>query len=546
MSSPKERIETDVPQLPLLNRNRSSSSLHATNANSSATDRDTSSIDEQQHQAHHPSRTHKPKQFVVGGSRHHSRVPSYGRNLNKLGKLVPLATSPGKTARATASEVAADSQITAGEETRSKSSGKKTTFELGDDGSYKDGSPCTSSGNGSGNGAVGSTIGVTAGPATTTSNPVTKSTTGLAKSSSTRSLDRQSREVARRSISKRTAVEVKRDRSRSKSREASLAQPHTQKSSEALTDIAENQYSLPQGDVLKKQQQQLPQRQVQHHLNHNHLIPQVSQAAINVLSVPPYNSIEVVTTNMMQNSSPNSTHYPPVTPAHSLPGSHDQPLTSRFIESPANAFNSISPSSGAMSYSHPAPQRNKSASSLPAVAASQEQQQFAAPSVTPPTSNTTTIPSRTQQKLWLQRASSQHESPPLNGVVAGSRFGPGSEWYIFQARAQREFERISREYMNIRRFNNPIGEGIERIRSVQNSRRIPRRNGTPNENGAGTLGLSQSLKETGSRGARETRIASKDDSGVKQSGIAERDRESEVDGILNRMWSAGEMLPSNE
>lgn len=77
--------------------------------------------------------------------------------------------------------------------------------------------------------------------------------------------------------------------------------------------------------------------------------------------------------------------------------------------------------------------------------------------------------SRTQRKLWLQREnsildlSSQHESGDS----------------IFMANnieVKREFERISHEYTNVRRFSNPIEEALARVDSEQKNMGIKNSN----------------------------------------------------------------------
>lgn len=123
---------------------------------------------------------------------------------------------------------------------------------------------------------------------------------------------------------------------------------------------------------------------------------------------------------------------------------------------------------------------------------------------------------------------------------------------MLQPRAQKEFERVNREYLNTRRFKNPAANSIERIQDKHAERRIPKRREGQSADGAGILGLSQSLKETGAAKSvrKELRMGSKDDSGVKQSGSRERERErdkiGELQAVLVKLWSLGEMLPSNE
>lgn len=484
-----------------------------------------------------PSRHHYPKKhhFVVGGthSRHHSRVPSYGRNLNKLGKLTPLATSPG------------GGKVRGEEKTRSA---KRATFELGGDNrqnsnsdsrpsSYKEGYT-----NGNGNAMTNSTG---------TPPPIaTKSTNGLVKSSSTKSLDRKPRDGVRR------IKGDKRDRSQSKHREDPVPTSTRQRSSDALVEMNSKRQLEPQPQTHSQFQLPTPPQPKVHHpppepqrfqsqlpsQPPTHLLPHTKSSG----AAPPKVSTESVQasaqalTKIRRTTAQQNGAY--VTPAHSLPDSHEQPLTSRFIDSSLGNSNSISPSSAAKTYGlSPSYQENLSGPDklVPVTAPT-------SPTPTSAPSTTANVPSRTQQKLWLQRQSSQHE-PPLH-VASQARLGPGSEWYAFQSRAQKEFERVNREYLNTRRFKNPAADSIERIQDKHTERRIPRRREGQAAEGAGTLGLSQSLKESGAAKPvrKELRLGSKDDSGVKQPTGRERDKTSELQSVLMKLWNSGEMLPSNE
>ncbi|GCE99455.1 hypothetical protein ZYGM_002643 [Zygosaccharomyces mellis] len=77
--------------------------------------------------------------------------------------------------------------------------------------------------------------------------------------------------------------------------------------------------------------------------------------------------------------------------------------------------------------------------------------------------------SRTQRKLWLQREnsildlSSQHESG--DSIFMASNI-----------EVKREFERISHEYTNVRRFSNPIEEALARVDSEQKNMGIKNSN----------------------------------------------------------------------
>ncbi|RPA96656.1 hypothetical protein L873DRAFT_1791465 [Choiromyces venosus 120613-1] len=668
---------------PLLdNRQSSTSSIQSDTSNGVSGEQDTLSNDElryqqqqQQHQkpAHHHhhhnqqhQRTHK-KQFLVGGahSRHHTRVPSYGRNLNRLGKLTPLGTSPAKGAGG------------------DKVKGKKLTFEVGEgggEGSYKDEEgqdlvegeegeegeeeeevEVVPDGRSSGGGLVAS--GGVGGGASATK--------GLVKSSSTKSLDRQPREGVHRKLnttSRRAAVagedsdgDSKRDRSQSKSREGGRTKKITassrQVSADGLVEMSSRRNpgcgggdtpsttnTTSSSQQLQQKQQQQPtsqpapaqsksqsQIQLQNGGNgnanntqpptakelHTHLLPHTKPPSA---TVPPQVNHESISTHTKIRHTPPPPNAP-ITPAHSLPNSHDQPLTSRFIDfsnSQDGASTSISPSSGggarrgggtkggggggggedgappstATSFATANPNTPKTPTNPPS---------STTPTITTtPTSTIAAKPSRTQQKLWLQRQSSQHEapvaisphayhhlsqtsyqSPPHTTHVQSHHnqqqqqqqhhhnYHPASHHHspsttplllsiplsraTHQARLAKEFERVNREYLNTRRFMNPIMDSLERTAAGRNlDRRIPRRGGGPSGNdGSNNMGLSQSLKETGSLvrggGGKGGGGGVKDDSAVSRRSIAERERGGgEVHALLMRMWREGEMLVSNE
>ncbi|AMD21327.1 HER048Wp [Eremothecium sinecaudum] len=64
--------------------------------------------------------------------------------------------------------------------------------------------------------------------------------------------------------------------------------------------------------------------------------------------------------------------------------------------------------------------------------------------------------SRTQQKLWLQRESSLLSLPSQTASSNSILMATNIE-------VRREFERISNEYMNVRRFGNPLNDSITRV-----------------------------------------------------------------------------------
>jgi len=89
------------------------------------------------------------------------------------------------------------------------------------------------------------------------------------------------------------------------------------------------------------------------------------------------------------------------------------------------------------------------------------------------------IETRTQQKLWLQRENSLLDLPSASGNNANN------------PQLRRDFERVSREFVNVRRFSNPCVESIKRVGSL----RVPKTsngnvNGSGNGNGNAPMNLS--------------------------------------------------------
>jgi len=116
---------------------------------------------------------------------------------------------------------------------------------------------------------------------------------------------------------------------------------------------------------------------------------------------------------------------------------------------------------------------------------------------------------------------------------------------------QKEFERVNREYMNTRRFSNPVADSFERTLDKNPDKRIPQKR---SGEASGSMGLSQSLKETtAAKPFRREGAATRDDSGVQQSSIGrmgrvdDDERVSELEKLLLKMWSEGDdTLSSNE
>ncbi|KAL2069698.1 hypothetical protein VTL71DRAFT_14377 [Oculimacula yallundae] len=125
--------------------------------------------------------------------------------------------------------------------------------------------------------------------------------------------------------------------------------------------------------------------------------------------------------------------------------------------------------------------------------------------------------SRTQQKLWLQRASSNIEPQQMAPGVAmnglsGLHGGLGGTSLVGAAgydgrdpRIKLQLERTGLEYLVVRRHQDPVGQAIKRLSllpGAEKNRRIPAhrpQNSTDQSVNTGRYGLSQSLKESRSR-----------------------------------------------
>ena len=141
--------------------------------------------------------------------------------------------------------------------------------------------------------------------------------------------------------------------------------------------------------------------------------------------------------------------------------------------------------------------------------------------------------SRTQQKLWLQRASSniepQQMAPgavngllPLPGMQAGLGLGGlvGGAGYdsARDPRIRIQLERTGLEYLVVRRHQDPVGQAMKRLGNLPGADRnrlilgqSPKK-GDGSGTGVGTYGLSQSLREN-----RRVAAGGKEKSGARSS-----------------------------
>jgi hypothetical protein len=300
---------------------------------------------------------------------------------------------------------------------------------------------------------------------------------------------------------------------------------------------------------------------------------------------------EIITSRLLQRHPPQnappqmSTLSATATPGNRSPSppSHEQPFTngtptthenivSRFIggSSDTHGVSSVSPGKSILDVSNISTgtgtkAKTETSASLPSQGTTELNSSSGR-------SNRSTLsynhpPSRTQQKLWLQRASSSIEPQQLApsagvGGMPGVRASAGGISALGTGysdsrdpRLQREFERTGLEYLVVRRYKNPVGDSIARLGELpgaQKNRRIPAQFGRGYASGGdGPMGLSQSLRERGGRGPVESGSArasldgtrgSKDDSGVNRPVSQGLERHSdEIDQVLRRMWDRVEM-----
>ena len=177
-------------------------------------------------------------------------------------------------------------------------------------------------------------------------------------------------------------------------------------------------------------------------------------------------------------------------------------------------------------------------------------------------------PSRTQQKLLLQRASSNIEPQKLIPVIlprtggptllqSGMTYAATSEGRI-DPRLQQQFNQVSLEYKVVRRYRNPLADAIARIDQIPGSPRktkVPRSpmtNGFVNVNGG--EGLSSSFREPSSAGEgadrRRSRVSFEVARGARDDGDVEGRQSfgsdsgrvrNEVEEICRRLWESTEV-----
>ena len=167
--------------------------------------------------------------------------------------------------------------------------------------------------------------------------------------------------------------------------------------------------------------------------------------------------------------------------------------------------------------------------------------------------------SRTQQKLWLQRASSNIEPQqmgpgPMNGLAGLHGRGVlGAPSSLVDAdddgrdpRTRIQLERTGLEYLVVRRHQDPVGAalrrlagvpGVERFRSIpaQQQQQQQQQKKSGGDEGAGKYGLSQSLKDPRVR----TKVAAASAEGGRSSYDEQQQQAGDGEGVttlLRSIW----------
>lgn len=180
------------------------------------------------------------------------------------------------------------------------------------------------------------------------------------------------------------------------------------------------------------------------------------------------------------------------------------------------------------------------------------------------TSTPTDLPvSRTQQKLMLQRASSNIEPQKLVPVIlprmggptflhSGMTYSANGEGRL-DPRLQQQFNHVAVEYNVVRRYRNPIADALVRIEQIPGTlrkTRVPKAGGT---NGSASVHGSSSLSTSfndeterqRSRVSFENRRGSRDDGELEGRQSFESDQgriRNEVEEICRRLWESAEAV----
>lgn len=178
------------------------------------------------------------------------------------------------------------------------------------------------------------------------------------------------------------------------------------------------------------------------------------------------------------------------------------PLVSRFIGTDGTDSNYATPANQSAFLQYARTGSNESG--LTAAQRNRSAPNFGAPAPTSPSSDAGSgvvtpggglQPSRTQQKLWLQRglsnieANSQQYAPPVKGGYIGAD-GIG---------LTRRIELVEKEYVVVRRFRHPVAEAAQRLRKLglmsQRGKIETKVNGTSGQEGPKKSASVKDLKE---------------------------------------------------
>jgi hypothetical protein len=194
---------------------------------------------------------------------------------------------------------------------------------------------------------------------------------------------------------------------------------------------------------------------------------------------------------------------------------------------------------------------------------------------TTPTSNLP--PSRTQQKLMLQRASSNIEPQKLVPVTlprtggptflqSGIHYNANGEGRL-DPRLQQQFNHVAVEYNVVRRYRNPLADSIIRIQQISGMSRKTRIPKTGSANGSMIVRSNASLSTSfndpeietdGASSRRSARVSfdnehgrpgsRRDDGDVEGHQSFESDHarsENEADEICRRLWESAEIMEAD-
>jgi hypothetical protein len=190
------------------------------------------------------------------------------------------------------------------------------------------------------------------------------------------------------------------------------------------------------------------------------------------------------------------------------------------------------------------------------------------PTRTPRRSGTSTPtdlpPSRTQQKLMLQRASSAIEPQKLipsilprtggpTALYTGMTYTTNGEGRL-DPRLQQQFNHVSVEYNVVRRYRNPLGEAVVRIEQMPGTPRKSRVPKSPSTNGFSSVHGSSSLStsyhdETNDSGSRRSRASLENGRSGREEGDVEGTQSfesdngrirNEVEELCRRLWESSE------